>query len=120
MCFHVREMRHSPQWCFPYTFYRGDDDYTPYEAHAQTPLPNAPDKYSTMHRALRDACNSPFELPDGRFITFCGPHINDYKCTCHMSGMDITPKSDQNDIFSKARNADRGKPPGPLSFMNLI
>ena len=57
---------------------------------------------------------------DGRFITFCGPHINDYKCTCHMSGMDITPKSDQNDIFSKARNADRGKPPGPLSFMNLI
>jgi len=98
-------------------FFEGDDDYILYETHARTPLPNAPDKYATMHLALQDMCNSPFELADGRFITFCGPHVNDYKATCHMSGTDITPKADQNDLFSQATNRDRGQPSAPLSFI---
>ena len=113
----MRELRSSPQYCMPYMFYEGDDFYSPYEAHARTPLPNAPDKLPTMHAALRDLCNSPFELADGRLITFCGPHVQDYKCTCNMCGRGITPRSDQNLVLSKATNALRSEPPGSLKFL---
>jgi len=119
LCVHVRELRHSTQFCFPYMFLEGDDDYEPYEAHARTPLPNAPEKYPTMHAAKRDLCNSPFELADGRLVTFCGPHISDYKCTCNLCGMDITPRSDRNDVCSMATNAERGKPAGDLVLLGM-
>ena len=116
-CFHVREMRHSPQFCLPYMFYQGDDHWALYDAHARTPMPNSPEKLPTMHRALQDMCNSPFELADGRLITFCGPSISDYKCTCNFCGLDVTPRSDQNDVWSQATNAQRASPPPPLKFV---
>ena len=116
-CFHVREMRHSPQFCLPFMFYQGDDHWALYDAHARTPMPNAPEKLPTMHRALQDMCDSPFELEDGRLITFCGPSISDYKCTCGFCGLDISPRSDQNDVWSLATNAQRASPPPPLVFV---
>jgi hypothetical protein len=115
-CFHVREMRHSPQFCLPFMFYQGDDHWALYDAHARTPMPNAPTKLPTMHKALQDMCDSPFELEDGRLITFCGPSISDYKCTCGFCGLDISPRSDQNDVWSQTTNAQRASPPSPLAF----
>jgi hypothetical protein len=115
ICFHLRAMRHSPHTCFPYMFYMGDDDYTTNAAHARTaPLGNAPDKYPTIYAALADTCFSPFKLADGRRITFCGPHIPDYKGGGTQSGYATGPRGDQASLLDMSTNADRAVHPGEL------
>jgi hypothetical protein len=116
ICYHVYGLRHSPKFCFPYMLYQGDDDFTPMFTHASTPVPSSPDKYPTMHAALRDTCYSPFELPDGRLITFCGPHIPDMKAGFYLSGLGTGPKSDFT-LMDKATNVVRGVKPPALSFV---
>jgi hypothetical protein len=108
ICYHVRGMRHSPKFCFPYAFYNGDDNFMGISTHARTPPPNS-DKYRTLHAALQDMCNSPFILDDGRIITFCGPHVPDYKAGQKLTGIDSVS------VMDRATNAVMGRGSGPLS-----
>ena len=120
LCYHFRQMRHSPQFCFPFAFYQGDDEYPPYSAHARNALPNDPIKYPTLHRALQDMCNSPFELADGRLVTFCGPHVPDYKASFKLTGLGKGPRSKTRVILNQATPQQMGAGSGPLLSRNLV
>jgi hypothetical protein len=109
MCFHIRGMRHSDKYCFPFAFYGGDDDYPTYKAHARTPPPTRPpNKYRSLHEAIQDLCNSPFVLKDGRAITVCAPFVPDYKAAGKLTGIGKGPRSKWRMVNSQATPATMG------------
>ena len=64
----------------------------------------------TVPDAVQDLCNSPFKLKDGRLITFCGPHIPDYKAAGRLSGCSSGPRSRHPSLLDLATNEMMGAP----------
>ena len=114
LCFHVRELRHSSQTCMPFMFYQGDDGFTPLSIHGAQPLPNDPTKYARVLDAVKDKCHSPFELTDGRLVTFCGPHVPDYKAAGKLGGLGGGPRSTYPSVLDRAKNELMGRAPEAL------